>query len=44
MFNAFNRVRFSAPATNVSDPFNFGRVFGQPNAPRQAQFALRFNF
>ncbi|MBM3773733.1 MAG: carboxypeptidase regulatory-like domain-containing protein [Acidobacteria bacterium] len=44
MFNALNRVRFSAPANNVSDPFNFGRVFGQANPPRQAQFALRFNF
>lgn len=44
MFNAFNRVRFGAPATNLSDPFNFGKVTSQANTPRTAQFALKFNF
>jgi len=44
MFNAFNRVRFGTPATNVSDPFNFGKVTSQANTPRTAQFALKFNF
>ena len=44
MFNAFNRVRFGNPASNVSDPVNFGRVTSQSNAPRQGQFALKLNF
>jgi len=44
MFNAFNRVRFGAPASNISDPFNFGKVTSQANTPRTAQFALKFNF
>ena len=44
MFNAFNRVRFGGPATNLSDPFNFGKVTSQANNPRTSQFALKFNF
>lgn len=44
MFNAFNRVRFGAPATNISDPFNFGKVTSQANQPRTAQGALKFIF
>lgn len=44
MFNAFNRVRFGGPATNVSDAFNFGRVNSQANGPRLGQFAMKFNF
>ncbi|MEO8661671.1 MAG: TonB-dependent receptor [Bryobacteraceae bacterium] len=44
MFNAFNRVRFGAPATNVSDAFNFGRVTSQANGPRLGQFGMKFNF
>ena len=44
MFNAFNRVRFGSPATNVSNPFNFGVVGGQANSPRRAQAVLRINF
>jgi hypothetical protein len=44
MFNAFNRVRFGSPATNVSNPFNFGQVGGQANTPRRAQAVLRVNF
>ena len=44
MFNAFNRVRFGGPATNVSDAFNFGKVTSQANGPRLGQFAIKFNF
>lgn len=44
MFNAFNRVRFGGPATNISDPFNFGRISGQANSPRETQFVLKLNF
>jgi hypothetical protein len=44
MFNAFNRVRFGGPATNVSDRFNFGKVTSQANGPRIGQFALKLNF
>lgn len=44
MFNAFNRVRFGGPATNVADPFNFGKISSQANSPRDTQFVLKFNF
>jgi hypothetical protein len=44
MFNAFTRVRFGGPATNLSDPFNFGKVTSQANPPRTAQGALKFIF
>ena len=44
MFNAFNRTRFGGPATNISDPFNFGKVTSQANSPRTTQFALKFNY
>jgi hypothetical protein len=44
MFNAFNRVRFGAPASNFSDAFNFGKVTSQANGPRIGQFAMKFNF
>ncbi len=44
MFNGFNRVRFGNPASNVSDPVNFGKVTSQSNTPRQGQFALKLNF
>ena len=44
MFNALNRVRFGAPATNVSDQFNFGKVTSQANTPRVGQFAMKLNF
>lgn len=42
-FNAFNRVVFAAPASNVSAA-NFGRVSSQGNTPRQGQLALRLDF
>ena len=44
VFNVFNRVRFAGPATTLSDPFNFGKVTSQANAPRSGQFALKLNF
>ncbi len=43
-FNAFNRVRFSSPNTNVTGGANFGRVTGQANDPRQLQFGLKLLF
>jgi hypothetical protein len=44
MFNAFNRVRFGGPSSNVSDPINFGKISGQANGARVGQFALKFNY
>lgn len=44
LFNSFNRVVFGPPASNVSDPVNFGKVTSQANSPRQGQFALKLNF
>ena len=38
--NAFNRVQFSAPNTNVTSS-SFGVITGQANAPRQMQFGLK---
>jgi len=43
MFNAFNRVRFGGPATNLNDPFSFGRV-SSAGAPRDTQFAMKVIF
>lgn len=40
-FNAFNRVRFSGPNTDVNGGSNFGRVTSQNNDPRQIQFGLK---
>ncbi len=42
-FNAFNRVVFGAPASNISAS-NFGRVSSQANAPRQGQVSARIDF
>ena len=42
-FNAFNRVVFGAPVSNLSAS-NFGRVTSQANAPRQGQVAARIDF
>lgn len=44
MFNALNRVRFGGIATNVSDPFSFGRLSAQINSPRQIMGGLKVNF
>jgi hypothetical protein len=43
-FNAFNRVRFSGPNTDVNGGANFGRVTAQSNDPRQLQFGLKLMF
>jgi hypothetical protein len=40
-FNAFNRVQFSAPGTQVDNIAAFGVVSGQANSPRQIQLALK---
>jgi hypothetical protein len=42
-FNAFNRVVFGTPQSNISNS-NFGMVTSQANAPRQGQVALRLEF
>jgi len=45
-FNAFNRVQFCDPDTNINDiPSGaFGKVTGQCNTPRQIQFGVRLEF
>jgi hypothetical protein len=42
-FNAFNRVQFSPPNTQV-DSSSFGIVSAQQNSPRQIQLALKLIF
>jgi hypothetical protein len=44
LFNAFNRVQFGAPGTQVDNPGSFGVVGGQANGPRQIQLALKLLF
>lgn len=44
MFNAFNRVQFGAPGTQVDNTGSFGVVGGQANGPRQMQLALKLIF
>jgi len=41
--NAFNRVQFAPPNTQVGNP-NYGKVTATANQPRLIQFALRFEF
>jgi hypothetical protein len=43
MFNGFNRVIFSSPASNISNS-NFGQVSSQGNSPRNGQIAAKFYF
>ena len=43
MFNAFNRVVFGGPASNLNNS-NFGQITSQGNAPRNGQAALKFYF
>ena len=44
LFNAFNRVQFAGPATNIASQ-DFGRIFlSQVNVPRQVQFGARISF
>lgn len=42
-FNALNRVNFDVPQAIVDQTGSFGRIFSA-KAPRQIQFALRYNF
>ena len=42
-FNAFNRVIFGSPQSNISNA-QFGRITSQANQPRQGQVALRLDF
>ncbi len=42
-FNAFNRVQFAPPDTNVGDA-TFGQITAQANQSRQVQAALKFCF
>jgi hypothetical protein len=44
MYNAFNRVLFGGPSTDLGNPTNFGKVTSQANGPRNTQFALKFNY
>jgi hypothetical protein len=43
-FNITNAVRFIDPNINLTQPNTFGRYQNQANAPRQMQFALRYDF
>ena len=42
--NVLNHPNFGVPATNLSDPGNFGRITTQLGSPRALQLALRFVF
>jgi hypothetical protein len=43
-FNAFNRVVFGNPNTNISDIAGFGKIGSQANQPRAAQGGLHLRF
>jgi len=42
-FNLFNRVQFGTPNTSIGNSSQ-GKIYGQLNQPRIAQFALRITF
>ena len=44
VFNAFNRVQFGNPSTNIGNQETFGRITSQANSPRNMQIALRMTF
>jgi hypothetical protein len=44
MFNAFNRIEFGNPATNLANPETFGRITSQANTPRNMQIAVKVTF
>jgi len=44
MFNAFNRVEFGDPASNIGNPETFGRITRQANSPRNMQIAVKTTF
>jgi TonB dependent receptor len=43
-FNAFNRVIFGTPNSDISVPQSFGFITSQANLPRTAQIAMKLNF
>jgi hypothetical protein len=43
-FNAFNRVVFASPNTNISNVAAFGTISGQSNLPRLAQGGIHLRF
>lgn len=43
-FNAFNRVQFGGPNTDITNPSGFGQITGQANGPRNAQVVGKINF
>lgn len=43
-FNAFNRVVFGSPNTNISDIAGFGKIGSQANSPRLAQAGVHLRF
>ncbi len=43
MFNAFNNVSFNFPNANINSG-SFGRITSEVTAPREMQFALRYDF
>ena len=43
-FNAFNRVVFGNPNTNISDTAGFGKIGSQSNSPRMAQGGIHIRF
>jgi hypothetical protein len=42
-FNAFNHHSFGLPNANIASP-SFGQITGSVSAPREMQFALRYQF
>ncbi len=43
-FNAFNRVVFGVPSSDISVPSTFGQITTMANSPRNMQVALKLNF
>ncbi len=43
-FNFTNHPSFAPPQNNISDPTNFGRIFGTVSPPRIIEFALKMHF